>query len=320
MKKVNFNSLSNIKTPDDWVEKAINIPQEKNAKPFYKRISFIASAACIVFCCVISLFVAANFDFENVVPLSPQLQSTTLQLDFTTPSDYTNAPNQTSDGTQSSAASESSNSSLQSNQTNSNAGFQSSSNSGSNATQNQVSTKPSTTKSSVPVVTEPSEHKTTIFQNPTTAQNNGSSSSSAPTKNNASITEPATEKLAGAVDSNLFTVSTLHSDDDNILVSENIFVCNIFFQCLNSNTLDYTGNIYCHLQKAGGTSLYPMYSYSERCQKGKNIYGNYAVYLGLSDEHTTIGQGSYIVTFYDEAGHSMTKTFELTCEDVYFLN
>lgn len=60
MKKVNFNQLKNVKTPENWIENAINIPDKKNNAPFYFRPRFIATAASVVLCCALSLLIFTN--------------------------------------------------------------------------------------------------------------------------------------------------------------------------------------------------------------------------------------------------------------------
>lgn len=91
MKKVNFNQLKSVKTPESWVDRAINIPKEKKKIPLYRNPYIIASAACFVFCCALCSVIFASFNV-NFTPMTapPKINSTSNTVpDGSTPS-YTN--------------------------------------------------------------------------------------------------------------------------------------------------------------------------------------------------------------------------------------
>lgn len=60
MSEKNFNSISNFEVPQSWIDGALNIPTTPHSKKpvvfFVKHSGVIASAACIVLVCVMSLF------------------------------------------------------------------------------------------------------------------------------------------------------------------------------------------------------------------------------------------------------------------------
>lgn len=69
MKKVNFNQLKSVKTPESWVDRAINIPKEKKKIPLYRNPYIIASVACFVFCCALCSVIFASFNV-NFTPMT----------------------------------------------------------------------------------------------------------------------------------------------------------------------------------------------------------------------------------------------------------
>lgn len=70
MKKVNFNQLKNVKTPEDWIENAINIPKKNNKTVKFSKISVSVIAASFVCVCTVSVLIATNFSHKIEVPVS----------------------------------------------------------------------------------------------------------------------------------------------------------------------------------------------------------------------------------------------------------
>lgn len=107
MNKLNFNELKNIKTPEDWIEKAVNIPKEnKKSKYFYLSQYFIGSVACLVACCAISLVMFFKFSDMPEIPISPAIK-VTENSQFIPQSTYFD--NQITDDTDSSSTSQENN-------------------------------------------------------------------------------------------------------------------------------------------------------------------------------------------------------------------
>lgn len=81
MNKVNFDSLKNLKAPEEWIENAINIPNTKQKKkPILaifsnKSARLIAAAACLVLVSAISLTVFLTQD-RITPPIDPNYEAT----------------------------------------------------------------------------------------------------------------------------------------------------------------------------------------------------------------------------------------------------
>ena len=63
MKKVNFNAVDGLTTPDEWLEKALAVPKEqkRNKTPFWQRTVIAAACTMIVASLSVMLFVFFNF-------------------------------------------------------------------------------------------------------------------------------------------------------------------------------------------------------------------------------------------------------------------
>ena len=95
MKNVNFDSLTNIKAPEQWIENALNIPKTVDAektKPLFiiKHARTLAAVASLVFVSVISIVLFLSND--SVTPqIEPDTQETkatisSVQADYSTQS------------------------------------------------------------------------------------------------------------------------------------------------------------------------------------------------------------------------------------------
>ncbi len=102
MNDKNFDSFKNLKAPQEWIENAINIPETTNkAKPiiFVKFSRYIATAACLVLVCALSL--TFYFTHKNATPPAAHApQNTDSTSDFSNNedanADYTQSPSQNS--------------------------------------------------------------------------------------------------------------------------------------------------------------------------------------------------------------------------------
>lgn len=83
MKDFNFDKLKNIKTPDSWIENAINIPdaQKKPKKviPFNTRV--VATAACLTFCFVLGSVMLPIVNTDPTAVVRPLTEPTTENPD-----------------------------------------------------------------------------------------------------------------------------------------------------------------------------------------------------------------------------------------------
>lgn len=91
MKNVNFDSLTNIKAPDAWIENALNIPQTvEKKKPlfFIKHARTLAAVASLVFVSVISIvfFLSNDRITPQVDPNTKETKATisSAQTDYST--------------------------------------------------------------------------------------------------------------------------------------------------------------------------------------------------------------------------------------------
>ncbi|MBQ8538202.1 MAG: hypothetical protein IJ433_00960 [Ruminococcus sp.] len=78
MKNVNFDSLTNIKAPDAWIENALNIPKTVDKKKpvfFIKHARTLAAVACLVFVSVISVVIFLSND-KVTVQIDPDTKET----------------------------------------------------------------------------------------------------------------------------------------------------------------------------------------------------------------------------------------------------
>lgn len=83
MKDFNFDKLKNIKTPDSWIENAVNIPnvQKKPKKviPFNTRV--VATAACLTFCFVLGSVMLPIVNTDPTAVVRPLTEPTTENPD-----------------------------------------------------------------------------------------------------------------------------------------------------------------------------------------------------------------------------------------------
>lgn len=79
MKDFNFDKLKNIKTPDSWIESAINIPNVQNRPkkviPFNTRV--VATAACLTFCFVLGSVMLPIVNTDPTTVVRPLTEPTT---------------------------------------------------------------------------------------------------------------------------------------------------------------------------------------------------------------------------------------------------
>ncbi|MBQ8057674.1 MAG: hypothetical protein IJ275_05000 [Ruminococcus sp.] len=78
MNNINFDSLTNIKAPEAWIENALNIPstvEKKKPLLFFKHSRAIAAVACLVLVSVVSITIYLKHD-RLVVPIDPNYTET----------------------------------------------------------------------------------------------------------------------------------------------------------------------------------------------------------------------------------------------------
>ena len=311
MKKVNFNQLKSVKTPENWIENAIKIPQKNKKKPADLNPYIIASAACFVFCCALCAVVFANFGIDNPTPVAPVKSSGTSAFnvtDSTTPSSnlsviptipnpiINNIPSataasqqQTGSGQKSTNPSDSTKETVQESTGNTPSDSQSvvtnpkpietgGSSSGSSSNANSPSTKPDTP------ITDPTQPVTDPTEPPTTIP--------APT-------EPGIPPL----------------EESTTVGSGEKFTSSIYF-CFSSEVCAEESEYYCHIMSASGQTFSEKFSSVEKADVTCTLEGITVQYNPYS-KGLRLRTGNYYLTFYDEYGHSYTYYAYLGNQSVY---
>lgn len=308
MKKVNFNQLKSVKTPENWIENTIKIPKKNKKKPVYMNPYVIASAACFVFCCALCAVVFSYIGTDTPAPIAPIKSSETFTSDVTdstTPSSNLSIiqtiPNPITDIISS---------------------FQTQRQTGSE----QKSTNPSdSTKATIQDGTDesPSNSQSVVTsQNP--SETGGNSSDNTGNSDNPTIpdipetipTQPVTDPTEPNTDAPEYTEPGIPpSEESTIEGSDESFTSSIYFH-YSPEICTGDEEYYCHIVSAAGQPFSVKYSSTERATVAytsdgiKIQYNPYGKGLYL---HT----GYYYLTFYDNYGFSYTCYAYLGNQSVY---
>ena len=79
MNDYNFNQLKNIKTPEEWMQKALNIPSKKKIPLIFSYKTYAFAAAVFVCVCAVTVAATMNFNSNTVVKISPTSNNSTTQ-------------------------------------------------------------------------------------------------------------------------------------------------------------------------------------------------------------------------------------------------
>lgn len=297
MNKVNFDKLKSIKTPEEWLENALNIPKKKKAVPFYSHTSFMASAACIALS-IIAVIITLFSSMPNKVPVSEKILSETVQkADKSIP---TTTPNSTirSDDTQNS--SDSKNIPSENKRTNQIA---------------QTVTEPSEYKSNNQI-SDDSDGSTTTTDN-SLRPNSGSDVSNE--MNNESRRPNSCKTTSSEDDIPPYTLYTIPPTDPTDKVYDNT----IYLFLDSDSDFDYSNTVGCHFKEVNGESLYSYNSEYEKC----NVIGGGSGWEVAEDVCITyknegpnqIKFGLYEITFYDVKGNKITRTANISDNEQIFI-
>ncbi|MGN1432562.1 MAG: hypothetical protein ACI4XI_02570 [Ruminococcus sp.] len=312
MKKVNFNQLKSVKTPENWIENAIKIPQKNKKKPVYLNPYIIASAACFVFCCALCAVVFLNFGIDNPIPVAPVKSSGTSVSDVTdstTPSSnlsviptisnpiINNIPTATAASQQQTGSvQKSTNPSGQTNET-----VQGSTGKNSSASQSVV-TNPEPTE-----IKEGSNSNTSNTDRP-----------AIPDTPETEPTQPVTDPTEPPTVIPTPTEPGIPPIQPTISGSDEKFTSSIYF-CFSSylpEECEDESEYYCHIMSASGQTFAEKFSSVEKAtvvftQDGITVqYNPYNKGLRLKT-------GNYYLTFYDNYGNSYTYYAYLGNQSVY---
>ncbi len=305
MKKVNFNQLKNVKTPESWIENAINIPQRnKKPIPFYLRPYFIASAASVVLCCALSLFVFANLGNDvSVLPVSNPTDSITSTQNLSNTLDSNaDSPSQaiTGNGIAQGATDPFGNLIFLQPVTEPNETNTSQNNSGS--------------KGNLGAATQPSSNGNTNHSKPytpTTGLNTDPPEEPVTAKPTSVPSVKPTQKPTQSLTSMPLDVEEVTNFTEPT-PDTMPFTYDICFLPSRNTDFNLSGNVYCHIESKNGFEYTESFTDNELCtRKGSGssirfLYNPSEKY-GVCVDDDYIEMGNYYVTFYDDSGHSITR-------------
>ncbi len=324
MKKLNFNHLKNVKTPESWIEKAINIPQQnKKPIPFYFRPYVIASAACFVFCCVVSFIIFVNFNNTAPVPVTPAQKTSVSENSNQSSFPDNNAELftfiQATSSDNGSTSAENGSVGVNGNSVLTNPDFPKNSGNPSypiNETHSNSlnDTKNPTTKAVSPNSTDP-ENNT-----PSTTRPNKVTEPPEPT---VIPTEPFTDYPAvnPTIENPTVAWNPSVAEDPSVpgyQDNKDKFCGNIYFIAKKNGILSKNSNIFCHIESLEGISYTVRYSNSELVYDITDCNGSYYGVYNPSDRSIYLYKGQYDITFYDSFGNSVKRRFYLGDDNIYF--
>lgn len=309
MKKVNFNQLKSVKTPENWVESAIKIPQRNKKKPLYLNPYIIASAACFIFCCALCAVVFSNFGIDMPTPIAPTKStytSASVVTDgtppFSNPSVIPTIHNPITEIIPSASLQQ---------QTGSEQKSTNSSDSQNGNVQGSTSKNPSNSQS---VVTNPEPSET----------GGGSGSNSSSTDGtDTPITEP-TQIVTEPIELPTVIPTPTEPDEPQIVdptgagSGENFAFPIYFYWSTDVCGIFEEDNyrVYCHIMSADGQSFTEKFTSEERASFSYSPEGIIVQYNPLS-KGLHLKTGNYYLTFYDNYGHSYTYYAYLGYQSVY---
>ncbi|MCH5297157.1 MAG: hypothetical protein J1E85_05760 [Ruminococcus sp.] len=303
MKRVNFDKLKLISTPDEWLENAINIPEKKKVVPFYKHTSILTSAACVALCMIVSIVILFN-SFPNKSLSLNNLLSNTVQMDnedITITSQKSTLQSNTSQGRLDNS-------------------------------DNQRSSQTTQT------VTEPSENRAEIsthniadgahtakenFVSNNTSQNSnvGGNKQSTTVKSNLSATENTEETElvffpdSGPVSGDKPSTKPTQSVPQTT-APDGVYSNPIYLHLSVDSSLDYSNTVGCHLKETYGEDLYSYKSEYEHCDVDIFVDNESSSVKDICITYQNKGPryiqfGFYEVTFYDVHGNTIFRTIDL---------
>lgn len=304
MKKVNFNQLKDVKTPENWIENATKIPQKNKIKPTFLNPYIIASAACFIFCCALCAVVFLKFGVDMPNPIAPIKSSGTSVSEVTnstSPSSNLSAiptiPNPIINNIPTAAA-------TSQQQTGS---VQKSTNSSDLIYGTGQGTTGKNPTNSQGIVTDPESPKTTA-----SSGNTGSTDVPEP-----SITNPAPPKTDPIEE---ITTSPYPFEPETPPIEEPCenFTSTIYFYHSEHSSGSFEEDVkyYCHIESENGESYSQMFSSAEIAVV-THTYEGFTVKYNPGSKGIDLNKGVYYLTFYDERGHSYKYSAYLGNQSVH---
>lgn len=297
MNRLNFDKLKSIKTPNEWLENAVNIPNEKKSIPFpfYRHTSFLTSAACVALCMIVGVIIILNAQHGKIPVSDNPITTPSAALQSSIPSDnsehnWQNSNNHIDGGTTQAVTEPSEITADNSNARNT----QSTANSNpKNISPNSNGGKNQATTSDKSGVSATENTRVTQLQ-----PSAGESTSTAATDGRPSIPPERTDPPEPA------------TADPDLVYTNSIY----FHVDLNSD-FDFSNTVGCHIKDSNGKDLYPYNSSYEKCDfvgestggDGVFVEENVCFVYNNKGPHKII-YGLYEVTFYDVNGNTVTRT------------
>lgn len=297
MKRLNFDKLKSISTPDEWLENAVNIPnQKKNAPlPFYRHTSFLTSAVCAALCAFVGLIVLFNAQSGKVPVSENPITTTSAALQPSIPQSNPEHNKQGSDNHNGSAE-----------QIVTEPSERTSDNS--NTLGTQAATNNSATDSSSPTSGSGTNPTATTIKSNLSATDNTEATQAHPsvaesTSPDPVICEPSTQAQ-----------QTEPPTEEPVTVYTNL----IFLHVDLNSGFNFSNTVGCHIKEVGGKDLYPYNSAYEKCDfvegtSGWDSVENQNVCFVYNNKGPNkIVYGLYEVTFYDVNGNTITRTVNIS--------
>lgn len=328
MKKVNFNQLKNIKTPDYWIDNAINIPKSNKKQlvfslKHYFKPHIVASVASVAFCCILGIFVFAHFGNDmSVFPVADKntVNSTnkaagsgkSLVTSLYIPDNDENKTRESQDSSRSVGS--------------------------------QIITEPNEKDFSVgnQVITEPNENdynSNTGNIRPSEVFLGTDSNVSTNPRATAAIPEPSTQQITFKPTQvptqfptqrptqihtqpptyqpslPIVTEPTEEFTDPPLIVQPTTqatvitskYKGTIYFYASKNSIFSKEGDLMCHIVSSDGTEYTKKFSSSEKTLKYDNDSSFIAAYTPIEHCGESFYIGYYYVTFYDDYGNSLTQ-------------
>lgn len=303
MKKVNFNQLKSVKTPENWIENAIKIPQKNKKKPAYLNPYIIASAACFIFCCALCAVVFSNFGVDMPTPIAPTKSSgatVSAVTDSTTPSSNLSViptiPNPITNNIPSASTQQ---------QTGSEQKSTNPSGSIKETVKGSTGKNPSSPQG---VVTNPEPSETS----------GGSNSNTSSTKRPAIPDTPGIQPTQGVTDPTepptIIPVPTQPEEPPFEEPSIN-FVSSVYHYLPKYESAEYE-EYYCHIESESGKSYSERFSEKERATLILTSEGKRKLQYIPINKGIYLEKGMYYVTFYNKSGTSAKQLVYLGNESV----
>lgn len=300
MNDFHFDELKNVKTPDSWIEAALNIPEKKQKQmPILFKPSVIGSAAA-VFVVVIALFVLL-FHTGSSAPLTQKPQ---LPVSQTTAVTMTTLPNGTSEVDETVAAEQTD----PSGETiPSNAVPAAQTTTGGSAATNSPSTTP-TEQGTALLPTEPQEWTEPIGATEPTERPTQAAPTGPVVKPSAPI-EPTTDAVQ----------PTTVTSQEHTEPSDAFYKGMILLKILNTNPFYEDGWLYVHITGGGGKEFSKKFSSAERSSVQKVPAGHKIASIYPYQAGIFLEDGVYTVEVYDDHGNSQFFTVTLNGRQIITL-